>query len=271
MKTDSAKYGKRWQIERKRVQREIAAGRGVCELCGWPIASGDHCVFKTVNGGRTWRTFDIGDGNTVWALAIGAQNPAIVYAGTSDGVRKSTNAGLGWRSAASPQAQADDRNMNAVVVDPRTSATVYVAGSGGIFTSTDGGRRWRVSEGLPAYAIAIDPKRPATVYAGGEDGILQSADGGRHWLPGTYGTDRGGAPRALAVDPAKTANIYAGASGLFKSADGGGSWQAGGLANRFVRAIATDPKRPTSIYAGTRGHGIFKSTDGAHTWRAVSK
>ena len=42
MKADSAKYGKDWQIERKRVQEQIVAGRGVCELCSWPIRSDDH-------------------------------------------------------------------------------------------------------------------------------------------------------------------------------------------------------------------------------------
>ena len=42
MKTDSAKYGTSWQIKRRRVQREIAAGRGVCSRCGWPIRSTDH-------------------------------------------------------------------------------------------------------------------------------------------------------------------------------------------------------------------------------------
>ena len=42
MKADSAKYGKDWKIERKRVERQIVAGRGVCELCGWAIRSDDH-------------------------------------------------------------------------------------------------------------------------------------------------------------------------------------------------------------------------------------
>jgi hypothetical protein len=51
MNPDSSKYGKTWQIERKRVQREIAGGRGVCELCGWPILSSDHWSLSREAGG----------------------------------------------------------------------------------------------------------------------------------------------------------------------------------------------------------------------------
>ena len=42
MTADSARDGKDWQIQRKRVQKQIVAGRGVCELCSWPIRSDDH-------------------------------------------------------------------------------------------------------------------------------------------------------------------------------------------------------------------------------------
>ena len=42
MNAVSAKYARDWKIKRQRVQREIAAGRGVCEVCGWPIRNGDH-------------------------------------------------------------------------------------------------------------------------------------------------------------------------------------------------------------------------------------
>jgi hypothetical protein len=42
MSPDRSKYGREHRIRRKRVQMEIAAGRGVCELCGWPIGSADH-------------------------------------------------------------------------------------------------------------------------------------------------------------------------------------------------------------------------------------
>ena len=51
MTADSAKYGKDWQIQRKRVQKQIVAGRGVCELCGWAIRSDDHWSLSREAGG----------------------------------------------------------------------------------------------------------------------------------------------------------------------------------------------------------------------------
>ena len=51
MKTDSAKYGKSWQIKRKRVEKQIVAGRGVCELCSWPIRSDDQWSLSREAGG----------------------------------------------------------------------------------------------------------------------------------------------------------------------------------------------------------------------------
>ena len=51
MTADSAKYGKDWKIKRKRVQREIAAGWGVCEICSWPIRSTDHWSLSREAGG----------------------------------------------------------------------------------------------------------------------------------------------------------------------------------------------------------------------------
>jgi hypothetical protein len=51
MNPDSSKYGRKHRIERKRVQAEIAAGRGVCELCGEPIASAQHWSISREAGG----------------------------------------------------------------------------------------------------------------------------------------------------------------------------------------------------------------------------
>ena len=51
MTADSAKYGRDWKIQRKRVQRQIVAGRGVCELCGWAIRSDDHWSLSREAGG----------------------------------------------------------------------------------------------------------------------------------------------------------------------------------------------------------------------------
>jgi photosystem II stability/assembly factor-like uncharacterized protein len=90
----------------------------------------------------------------------------------------------------------------------------------------------------------------------------------------------GGFVTALAIDPSNSATLYAvtrnGGSGspigVFKSADGGTTWNAinNGLPiNTEVFALAIDPVTPTTLYAGTNlipSGQIFKSTDGGISW-----
>ena len=79
--------------------------------------------------------------------------------------------------------------------------------------------------------------------------------------------------RALAIDPATPATLYAGTNGdgVFKSTDGAGNWSAVniGLTDTRVYALAIDPGTPAILYAGT-GSGVFKSTNGGGEWCAFS-
>jgi hypothetical protein len=72
----------------------------------------------------------------------------------------------------------------------------------------------------------------------------------------------GGDVRAMAIDPANPATLYAGTygGGIFKSHNGGESWTAinAGLTNLFINALAVDPFTPARIYAGT-GTGVYEN------------
>ena len=64
----------------------------------------------------------------------------------------------------------------------------------------------------------------------------------------------------LAIDPLTSNTLYAGTNGgVFKSMDGGASWNAinNGLTTTGVPAMAIDPATPSRIYAGTNGGGVF--------------
>ena len=171
----------------------------------------------------------------VSALVIDPAAPATLYAGTRNGVFKSTDGGGNW--VAVNTGLRDMLPISALAIDPAMSTTLY-AGSewGGVYKSTNGGGNWvAVNTGLPDYQVndlAIDPAAPTTLYAGTAGG------------------------------------------GVFKSTDGGGSWSAAntGLPDMTmtgVSALAIDPATHTTLYAGT-GTGAFKSTDGARVgWRSI--
>jgi photosystem II stability/assembly factor-like uncharacterized protein len=165
------------------------------------------------------------------------------------------------------------------VLDPRRSKTVYAGTPTGVYKSTDGGASWRRA-GLKddsVSALAIAPNG-GVLYAGaailaglGAGGVFRGIDGGARWLSaGLDGRD----VVALALDPRRPTTIYTGTDdGVFKSTDGGVSWQR--LNRLTVDTLAVDPRRPTIVYAGTSAGyastsaGVFKSTDGGVLWRYV--
>jgi hypothetical protein len=78
---------------------------------------------------------------------------------------------------------------------------------------------------------------------------------------------------ALAIHPATRHVIYAGArgGGLYRSDDGGGSWQqlGAGVLSDKIRALALDPADPETIYVGTEPPGLWKSEDGGANWHEI--
>jgi len=111
----------------------------------------------------------------------------------------------------------------------------------GVAKSTDHGKTFRmVNTGLTDYAmysLAVDFKNPDIVYAGTEGGLHKSIDGGETWkfIPGTGKKD------------------------LRITSERGTS----------VRSVASDPRDSNIVYAASPGGKVYKSTDGAMTWRVV--
>jgi photosystem II stability/assembly factor-like uncharacterized protein len=258
-------------------------------------ATEDAGVFKTTNGGGSWRPFNKGlEELNEKVLAIDPQNPDTVYAGlvrtwtpTTGGVFKTTDGGRSWRTMNAGLGGA--RSVSALAIDPETPATVYAGTSldaetergGGVFKSTNGGRSWMsMTSGLgrpDVEALAIDPSASETVYAGtDEGGVFKTTDGGRSWRFVSAGIESNWA-LALAIDPATPTTVYAGMNGgddfdggVFKSMDGGETWApvSTGLGGVYVDALAIDPQNPATIYA-VGGRSVFMSADGAQTWTEI--
>jgi photosystem II stability/assembly factor-like uncharacterized protein len=219
-------------------------------------------------------------GGLISAIAIAPANSQTVFAGTANGVYKSTNGGTSWSAVNNGLTSI---SILSLAIDPANSQTVYAgAASGGVFKTTDGGATWNsVTENIgvtifTVRSLAIDPTNSQTIYAGTESsGVFKSTNGGGSWIAINGGLTSTSV-YALAIDPTNSQTIYAGtysgAGGIFKSTNGGISWNPvnNGLTSTSFRALIIDPINTQTIYAGSYGGGVFKSTTGGTSWGAVS-
>lgn len=254
-------------------------------------SGGGPGLFKTTDGGGTWRALDPHPSNgIVNALVIDPRTPSTLYIGTeAGGIFKSTDAGGTWRDI---NAGLHRLFVSRIAIGPGRPPVLYAAVRGaGVFKSTDGARTWRsVNTGLTTFsigALAINPSTPATLYVGTDRGIFKSTNEGARWemvSAGLPGLDT--IVTALIVDPREPATLYAGSQwdvpsglGIYKSTDGGRTWVAAntGLGGcRLIYELRADPHTRGTIYARivesagcSAGSGLFKSEDGGRTWRTT--
>lgn len=144
------------------------------------------------------------------------------------------------------------------------------------------------ASGLPGTgrmnAMAVDPNNPNIWYAGAPSGgIWKSTDAGQNWTT-LFDDFLQIGVSAIAIDANDSNTIYIATGdddaadsysiGVFKSTDGGSSWQETGLGissdpnwtdNRLMSEIAIDPTNSNIIWVAT-SFGLFKSLDAGATW-----
>jgi len=152
---------------------------------------------------------------------------------------------------------------------------------------------WRMIgpfRGGRTVAIAGVPGQPNVFYmAPNNGGVWKSTDYGRTWSP-IFDDQPTGSIGALAIAPSNPDIIYVGSGeglrrpdlstgdGVYKSTDGGRSWQHLGLRDgQQISVILVDPHDPNRVFVAVVGHpygpnaerGVFRSLDGGLTWKKV--
>jgi photosystem II stability/assembly factor-like uncharacterized protein len=210
---------------------------------------GDRGLFKTTDGGRTWKAvLEISANTGVTDIAFDPRDPDVLY-------------------AASYQRR---RHVGVLIGGGPESA---------IYKTTDGGQTWKkLSNGLPSVdigriALAVSPQNPDVVYAlvyaaGDESGFFRSADRGDTWTrqsnykvvdPQYYGE--------IYADPHKFDRIYAMDMTTHVSEDGGIHFQRVRWRMHVDHhAMAFDPADRNHLLVGNDG-GLYESYDHGLTWR----
>lgn len=228
-------------------------------------------LLKSTDGGKTW--INISDGyfhsSGVGAIAVAPSDPNVIYVGMGetnirgnitpgDGVYKSTDAGKTWVNIGLDSTHF----ISKIIVDPRDPDHVYVAALGhvfkdnpqrGVYRSEDGGKTWEKvlyhDEKTGAIDLAMDPNNPRVLYAA----MWQA-------YRAPWGLSSGGP-----------------GSGIYKSTDGGDTWQdltknpglPRGILGKIGLAVSHDN---ATVWAMVEAHhgGLFRSDDGGKTWRLVN-
>jgi photosystem II stability/assembly factor-like uncharacterized protein len=242
------------------------------------MAEGDNVLYQSIIGSRKWnKVHTFVDATQVFSLAIDMDAHTTLYAGTDNGVYKSTDRGSTWRAASHGSSIPQGDYVGSLAIDPVRPTVLYAGTLGdGVYKSMDGGKSWFALntgcvKNARVYQIAVTPQMPNVIYAA-TNIICKSTDGGESWSAVSKGLP-GSLSDTIAIDPDSPMTLYAGTfGGIFKSTDGGANWIAinHGLPIEIVASIVIDPTRPNRIYASIYGHGVYKSVDSGGSWSPMN-
>jgi photosystem II stability/assembly factor-like uncharacterized protein len=276
----------------------VYVGMGETPIRG-NVSYGDG-VYKSTDAGKTWKNIGLKDTQQIGRIRVNPRNPDIVYVAAlghvfgpneERGVFRSTDGGKTWKKVLykSNKAGACD-----IVLDPsnpniiyaglweayRTPYTLVSGGPGsGIFKSTDGGDNWTEitkSPGLPEgvignIGITVSPADPDRVWAiveAKEGGVFRSDNAGKTWTRVNEEhklTQRAWYYMRIYADPKNPDSVYAINTGLYKSNDGGHTFNTVRAAhgdNHDLWIAQSDPLRMINCNDG----GANITTNGGQTW-----
>ncbi len=208
----------------------------------------DRGVYKTIDGGKTWKkVLYVNEDTGAADLSMDVNNPRILYAGM-------------WEHRRFPW-------------------TVKSGGEGsGIYKSVDGGENWEeLSKGLPAemgkVAVDVSPANSNVVYANIEShpekgGVFRSNDAGKTWKH--VCKDRVTIARAwyyieIFADPVNEDVVYVLNAPVLKSTDGGKSFKRIPIGHGDEHDMWINKDNPSNLIVGNDG-GATISFNGGKTW-----
>jgi len=255
-------------------------------------------VFKSTDGGKTWRNMGLRGSTAIARIIVDPVDFNVVYVaslgnlwggGGDRGVYKTTDGGQTWQRTLFVN---DDTGATELVMDPSNNKVLYAAtyqrrraqwgmnGGGpgsGIWKSSDAGQTWtKLETGLPAGPkgrIGIDIWRanPNVLYARveheTESGLYRSDDAGASWRKMNNTNPRPMYFSQVRIDPKTDSRIYVLGVSLYISDDAGKTFRDDGARNIHVdhHAMWIDPNNPDHLMIGNDG-GASMSFDRAATW-----
>jgi photosystem II stability/assembly factor-like uncharacterized protein len=250
----------------------------------------DRGIYKSSNGGRTWRKVLYVDADTGGVdLAMAPRSPKVVYAamwqaqrlpwklisgGPGSGLFKTTDGGAHWtKISANPgfaHALLGRIGVSVAASDPRIVYATVQADDGGVFRSNDAGRTWkRVNaemklrqRGFYYTTIFVDPINPQIAYAPEVDGVYKTTNGGKTFslLDSEHGD-----VHVVWINPNDPKILLVGDDGgATVSINGGKTWSTNlNQPTGQYYHVALDDQFPFHVFGAQQDEGAFEGASAA--------
>src|SRR5256714_5102964 len=256
-------------------------------------------VYKSIDAGKTWKNVGLKDTHNIGAVIVDPRNENVALVAAlghafgpnkERGIFRTTDGGKTWMNVLSK-----DENTGGidVVFDPHNPNIVFASlwqarrqpwffssgGAGsGFYRSDDNGVTWKRLEGnglpegiLGRIGVAVsgaDANRVYAIIEAKEGGLFRSDDAGQHWT--RVNDDGRFRQRAwyfskVYADPKSADTVYLLNTGLFKSVDGGKTFNLMPARHGDHHGLWIDPTNPNRI-ANANDGGASISTDGGKDW-----
>jgi len=261
------------------------------------ISHGDG-IYKTLDGGKTWKNIGLRDSRAIGRVIVDPKNADIVFvaalghpfgSNSERGIFRTTDGGKTWEkvlykddNTGGIDVAFDPRNSNILFASlweaHRTPWSLVSGGPGsGLYRSNDGGSTWKRLEehGLPkgpygriGVAVAANSDRVYVLMEAHEGGLYRSDDGGETW--DLVNNSRSYQQRAwyymhLIADPQDADTVYIANVDFYKSSDAGRTFNKVKVPHGDNHGMWIDPKNPRRMIVSNDG-GVTVSLDGGKTW-----
>ncbi len=268
------------------------------------LSTGDG-IYKSVDGGKSWRNMGLRDAQQIGGLVVDPKDPNRVFVaalghpyGANDerGIYRSLDGGTTWQ-----RVLFKDENTGAVQVefDPTNSQILYAdlwqarqgpwengawqgAGSG-LYKSVDGGTTWKqltkglptIEQGLGRIGFGISRSNSKIIYATVDAnpnlaGIYRSDNAGESWTRLSGDTrlwGRGSDFAEIRPHPKNPDIVFVANTGSYKSIDGGKTWTAfkGAPGGDDYHRIWINPEQP-DVMIFAADQGAVVTVNGGESW-----
>ncbi len=242
-------------------------------VAAWRADRDDGGLWVSHDGGHAWSEVEGLRGQSIRAFAQAPSNPAILYAGTLEGVFRSSDSGVSW-TLVSPPGSHEIHEIESLAIDPDDPDIVFAGTWHLPWKTMNGGKMWHsIKRGLiddsDVFSIILDPVTPQVTFLSACSGIYKSENSGElfHKIAGIPSTAR--RTRVLKQDPQNHEIVYAGTTeGLYKTMDGGRTFMRMTAPDVIVNDIFVDPADSDHVLLATDRGGVLASNDGGATFTA---